>query len=363
MKKAAPAASERREPPAREGGAHADFENVVCGSLMVFAVFMKCYHETAMDDLELRHLRLVKAIADAGSVTRAGEILHLTQSALSHQLRDIESRLNAPLFHRVGRRMLPTEAGRRLIETAAGVLSAVRHTEDQIRRAARGGEGTLRISTECYTVYHWLPPLLKKYRLAHPMVDIQIDASATSNPVQALLDGKLDLAVVSVLPRDRRVAVHPLFDDNMVVITAPGHPLAARPYVRPEDFRTETLLLYARKEDSYVYKRIVARSGVTPRCVQQVQLTEAIIELVKAGLGVAILSEWAVAPHLRSRALRAVRLTRAGHRRRWSAVTLRETSDLAYVADFIRLMAINAPRPAIAAPLKPVLRMPRSSHA
>ena len=98
-----------------------------------------------------------------------------------------------------------------------------------------------------------------------------------------------------------------------------------------------------------MYKRIVARSGVTPRCVQQLQLTEAIIELVKAGLGVAILSEWAVAPHLRSRALRAVRLTKAGHRRRWSAVTLRETSNLAYVSDFIRLMAINAPRPAIAA--------------
>ena len=95
-----------------------------------------------------------------------------------------------------------------------------------------------------------------------------------------------------------------------------GQRAAGRPYVRPEDFRTETLLLYARKEDSYVYKRIVARSGVTPRCVQQVQLTEANIELVKAGLGVAILSEWAVAPHLRSRAPRAVRLTRAGHRRR-----------------------------------------------
>jgi LysR family transcriptional regulator for metE and metH len=308
-----------------------------------------------MDDIELRHLRLVKAIADAGSVTGAGTILHLTQSALSHQLRDIESRLNAPLFHRVGRRMLPTEAGRRLIETASGVLSAVRQTEDQIRRAARGGEGTLRISTECYTVYHWLPPLLRKYRLAHPMVDFQIDASATANPVQALLDGKLDLAVVTGAPRDRRIAVHPLFDDDMVVIVAPAHPLAGRPYIRADDFRTETLLLYARKEDSYVYRQVVARAGVTPRAIQQVQLTEAIIELVKAGLGVAILSEWAVAPHLRSRELRAIRLTRRGHRRRWSAVTLRETASLSYVVDFIRLMAANAPRPASAARLKPVL--------
>jgi len=317
----------------------------------------------AMDDLELRHLRLVKAIADAGSVTRAGDILHLTQSALSHQLRDIESRLNAPLFHRAGRRMLPTEAGRRLIETAAGVLSAVRQTEDQIRRAARGDEATLRISTECYTVYHWLPPLLKKYRVAHPMVNVQIDAGATSNPVQALVDGKLDLAVVSERPRDRRVAVHPLFDDNMVLIAAPTHPLAARDYIRPEDLRPETLLLYARKEDSFVYRQVVARAGVTPRAIQQIQLTEAIIELVKAGLGVAILSEWAVAPYVRTRELRALRVTRRGCRRRWSAATLKGTSDLPYIADFIRMMAANAPRPALVAPLKPVLRMPRSRHA
>jgi LysR family transcriptional regulator, regulator for metE and metH len=318
---------------------------------------------SAMDDLELRHLRLVKAIADAGSVTRAGEALHLTQSALSHQLRDIENRLNTPLFHRVGRRMLPTEAGRRLIETAGSVLSVVRQAEDQVRMTARGGEGTLRISTECYTVYHWLPPLLKKYRLAHPTVDVQIDASATSNPVQALLAGKLDLAVVSAPPRDRRVAVHPLFDDNMVVIVAPTHPLASRPYVRPEDFRTETLLLYARKEDSYVYRQIVARAGVTPRAIQQVQLTEAIIELVKAGLGVAILSEWAVAPHVRARELRAIRVTRGGCRRRWSAVTLRDTSDLPFVRDFIRLMAGNAPRPASVATPKRILPIQRSRHA
>jgi len=321
---------------------------------------MRCYH-ASVDHLELRHLRLVKAIAEAGGVTRAGAVLHLTQSALSHQLRDIESRLNAPLFHRVGRRMVPTAAGRRLIEISASLLSAVRQAEDQIKMMARGGEGTLRISTECYTVYHWLPPLLKKFRVAHPLVDVHIDASATANPLQALLDGRLDVAVVSRAPRDRRVAVHPLFDDNMVVIAAPTHPLAERSYIRPEDFRNETVLLYAPKEESYVYQRIVARAGITPRAIQQIQLTEAIIELVKAGLGIAILSEWAVAPYVRSRELRAIRLTRGGHRRRWSAATLRDMSGVGYVADFIRLLAANAPRPANAAAPNPVIRIHRNA--
>src|SRR5205823_2402414 len=119
--------------------------------------------------------------------------------------------------------------------------------------------------------------------------------------------------------------------------------LARRAYVRPQDFRSETLLLYARKEDSFVYQHVIARSGVAPKSIQQIQLTEAIVELVKAGLGVAILSGWAIAPYLRVRELRAIPLTRGGHRRRWCAVTLKDMANVPYVADFVRLLALNTP--------------------
>ena len=312
-------------------------------------------------ELEIRHFRLVAAIAQTGSVTRAGETLHLTQSALSHQLRDIESRLGTRLLHRVGRRMVPTDAGRLLVETAATVLATVGAAEDRIRKTSQGAEGILRISTECYTVYHWLPPILKRFQVAHPGVDVRIDASATANPLRAVADGQLDLAVVTTPARDRRFAVHPLFDDNMLVIVAPSHPFARRAYVRPHDLRSETLLLYAPKEDSFVYRSVIARSGVTPKAIQQIQLTEAIVELVKAGLGVAILAEWAIAPYVRARQLRAIPLTRAGHRRRWSAVTLKDTAKLPYVADFISLLATNTPNRVSTASLRPVLRMPRGS--
>src|SRR5213592_1612543 len=130
---------------------------------------MNCAHAMRYDggvDLEIRHLRLVMAIAETGSVTRAGERLYLTQSALSHQLKDIESRLNTPLFHRVGKRMVPTAAGEQLLQSATHVLEIVGRTEDGIRRTAAGSEGPLRISTQCYTGYHWLPSLLKAYRAA-----------------------------------------------------------------------------------------------------------------------------------------------------------------------------------------------------
>jgi LysR family transcriptional regulator, regulator for metE and metH len=294
-------------------------------------------------DLEIRHLRLVVAIAETGSVTRAGERLFLTQSALSHQLRDIESRLNTPLFHRVGKRMVATTAGEELLRSARQVLEIVVRTEDGIKRAAGGAGGVLRLSTECYTCYHWLPAILKQYRAAHPDVDVRVDAAATPDPVKFLLEGRLDLAVMSTHVSDRRLAENTLFEDDMLVIMAPHHRLAARAYITPADFADETLLIYPPKEESTVFQRVLAPAGVTPAALQQVQLTEAIIELVKAGMGIAVLAGWAVDPYVRSGTLAARPLTRRGYRRRWSAVMLRDMASVPYVKAFVDLLARHSP--------------------
>ena len=294
-------------------------------------------------DIEIRHLRLVVAIAETGSVTRAGERLYLTQSALSHQLKDIESRLNARLFHRVGKRMVPTTAGDQLLRSASQVLDIVGRTEQDIKRTATGSEGRLRISTQCNTCYHWLPALLKAFRVAHPGVDVHVDASATPDPVRFLLDGRLDVAIVSDRIHDRRLVERPLFDDDLVVITAPTHAWAAQRYVSAQDFANETLFIYPPKEDSTVYQRVLVDAGVTPKGLQQVQLTEAIIELVKADLGVAVMARWAVEPHVRSGSIRAIRLTRKGYRRQWGAVVLRDMASVQYVKDFIELLAARSP--------------------
>jgi LysR family transcriptional regulator, regulator for metE and metH len=294
-------------------------------------------------DLEIRHLRLVREVSLAGSLTRAGAVLHLTQSALSHQLRDIESRLDTPLFLRVGKRMILTPAGERLLRSADDVLTTIEQTEEAIRRLAGAERGLLRLTTECYTCYHWLPALMKRYRRAHPRVDVRIDATATSQPLAHLLDGRLDIAIVSDPVRDRRIVTERLFDDEMVVIVEPRHPLAARPFVRAEDFAGETLLTYSSKEDSTVYQRILVPAGITPAGMQQVQLTEAMIELVKAGLGVAVLAWWAVEPYVRAGAIRALPLTRRGYKRVWSAATLKDLAQVPYVREFIDLIATHPP--------------------
>src|SRR5829696_7266801 len=106
--------------------------------------------------LDSRHLRLVAEVARTESVTRAADRLNVTQSAVSHQLREIEDRVGTPLFIRSGRRMLPTPAGRLLVEAAASVLDAIREAEAKVSQLARNAGGELRVSSHCYTGYHWL---------------------------------------------------------------------------------------------------------------------------------------------------------------------------------------------------------------
>jgi LysR family transcriptional regulator, regulator for metE and metH len=290
-------------------------------------------------NLDMRHLKLIVAVTEERGLTRAGERLHLTQSALSHQLRDIEGRLGTPLFHRVNKRMLLTPAGERLLQSARRVLDEIRRAEDDIAEMAAGNRGTLRLSTECYTCYHWLPDLLKDFSRRFPGVEVKIVVEATRKPLGALLDGQLDLAVVTAAARDKRLRYEPLFRDELVMVMTPGHPLAARPYVRARDFAGENLFTYQTLEETYLYQRLLRPAGVMPARATQVQLTEAMLEMVKAGLGVSVLARWAVAAYVAAGKVAARPLTARGLHRQWSAALLKNDYTPPYVIEFIGLLA------------------------
>jgi LysR family transcriptional regulator, regulator for metE and metH len=310
-------------------------------------------------DLEVRHLRLVVAVAEHGTLTAAAERLHLTQSALSHQLRDIEDRLQAPLFLRRNRRMIPTAAGQRLLETGQSVLTALEQTELAVRDLGGTKQGLLRVATECYTCYHWLPSVLREFTARCPGVDLRVDAEATSRPLPVLLAGKLDLALMLSPVRDRRLAATPLFRDELVVVVPAQHRFASQPHVRPSQLADESMFIYSPREESYVFQRLLSPAGIVPRRLQQVQLTEAIIELVRAGLGVSVLARWAVQPYLDRRSLAGVRLTAGGFYRNWTAVVPRALASTPYVVEFLRLIAAHVPVGRADVTRRPVLRAVR----
>jgi len=292
--------------------------------------------------LEVRHLKLVETVAREGGLTKAAARLHVTQSALSHQLRDIEDKLGAPLFLRLNKKMLLTQAGERLLSSAPAVLDELKRAEEDIRQIALHREGILRISTECYTCYHWLPRVLKPFNREFPRVEVRIVADATRRPVEALLDGRLDLAITSNTVRNQKLIFKPLFKDEMVVIVSPDHPLAGMEVFNAKDFASEHLLVYALpKEDLSIFQNVLIPSRVTPRHLSRVELTEAIVEMVKAGLGVGVMARWAVAAQVEAGALRALRLTSKGFYRRWSAAMIRQSAMPPYLLRFVELLGSN----------------------
>ncbi|HYE73765.1 MAG TPA: LysR family transcriptional regulator [Blastocatellia bacterium] len=290
-------------------------------------------------NLDIRHLKLIIAVTEEKSVTKAGERLHLTQSALSHQLRDIEERLGTPLFYRLNKQMVPTQAGERLLVTARQVLQEIKLVEDDIEQMAACNQGSLRLSTQCYTCYHWLPAMLQEFERKYPKVNVKIVVEATRQPLTALLNGKLDLAIVSCPIRDKRIRYKPLFKDELVAVMAPDHPLAERPYLRAKDFADQHIILYVQPKDSDLYQFVLIPAGVSPARLSQIQLTEAIIEMVKAGMGISILARWAVKEQVDAGKLVTRPVTKKGLQRQWSAALLNNDFTPAYVNDFVELLS------------------------
>jgi LysR family transcriptional regulator, regulator for metE and metH len=294
--------------------------------------------------LEVKHLQLVEAIAEFGTLTNAGKHLNLTQSALSHQLVELERRLCTPLFHRVGRRLVPTVAGDRLLRSATRTLTILRRTEAALERIAAGREAVVRFSTECYTAYHWLSPLLAEYARRCPKVEVEVVAEATRHPIDALLAGRIDVGVGVDFPEDDRIDLTPLFEDELVLITATSHKLASREYVTAADLAKEHLFVYSERwRSAALFRYVLEPAGVTPQRVSTIQLTEAIVEMVKAGLGVAALASWSVEPYVSTNALAAVRLAPNGIYRRWQAATLKQQTMSLHIREFCRLLAGGPP--------------------
>jgi LysR family transcriptional regulator for metE and metH len=295
-------------------------------------------------DLEIRHLKLVAAIAEHGTLTRAGDVLHLSQSALSHQLRDLEDRVGAPLFIRGKRQMTMTPAGETLLQAARSVLTTLAGTSHALRSGSHAGLVPLRIATECNTCYHWLPAVLPVFRQRFPNVEIRLELKASDRLLAALADDQLDVAIMSSPVRDRRVIVKPLFDDELLVAVHPNHRLARAPYVPISELRHETLILHFAAEQSSIMRRVLVANGVYPKhTIAHVQLTEAVLGLVKADVGVAILAKWVLQSYLDAGAVRGIRISPKGFHRRWQAVMPKRLAGKDYVAEFCRALAAHAP--------------------
>jgi len=271
--------------------------------------------------LELRHLRLVSAVAEARGLTNAAKRLRLTTSALSHQLRQLEALAGAPVFTREGRTMRPTPAGEMLLEAAGRALEVVHDAEERLRGATQHAE-TIRLCAHCGTGYHWLPPVVRAFQRTHKHVDLRIVPELSSRPFDALPARDLDLVLSFDPPASGNLFTQPLFQDEIVLLVSTEHRLAREEFVPLRELAEEHLMLYSETlEDSHLAINYLFPANIRPKRFTSLTLTEAILEMVKANLGVTAMARWATSAALEQGSIVAKRLTARGLTRTWSAVT------------------------------------------
>ncbi len=272
--------------------------------------------------LDIKVLRMLVAIDRHGSLTRAAQALGITQSALSHHIKETERRTAVEIFHRVGRRLHLTAIGEELLQAAKSITGEVDRIEGDLALFREGFGPVVRLGTGAYACQAWLPRFVAELSQKGARFDIEILDNSLSFPlIKAVVDGKIDIAICGGEVDDRRVRRHHLFDDELVGVLPASHPLARRPHLDAADFAGETYLSYSTiPEKGFEDDRFFRPAKAMPRRWRRAGDVAMIVEMVRQRLGVSIISRWAVEPAMRTPGLAMKRLTAKGLPTTWQAV-------------------------------------------
>lgn len=288
--------------------------------------------------LEFRHLRTIRAIHEAGGLARAADMLHITQSALSHQVKGLEDQVGMELFHRRSKPMKLSPAGLKLLRLAEHILPEIAAVEEEFRAMKSGRSGRLHIAIECHACFDWLFPVLDGLRSAWPEVDVDIRMRLAFDAIEALRREEVDFVISSDPVELPGVTFQPLFDYEPMFVCAKGHPLADKPFIEAEDFAEEVLLHYPVERGKLdVFTQLLIPARIEPRGMRGVELTEVILMLVAAGRGVTVLPDWVLRDYRGRPDYVVKRITSKGLSKRMYAALREEDVGKPYMAHMLRL--------------------------
>lgn len=288
--------------------------------------------------LELRHLRSLLAIEASATLAAAAERVHLTQSALSHQVRALEEHYGTPLFQRSSTGLRFTAAGQRLLALAHEVLQAVEAAGRDVQRLQGDTRGELRIALECHTCFDWLMPVMDAFRRRWPEVELDLVAGFHSDPLALIETGKADVVITGRPSRDRAHRCLPLFRFEILVVMALEHRLRGKRRLTAQDLAGETLITYPVPEERIdLIREVLKPAGLAlPR--RTAELTIAIMQLVASRRGIAALPNWGVKSYVEHDYVLAKRLAAPGLWSELHAVVPKALAQRPYVADFVGLV-------------------------
>ncbi len=286
----------------------------------------------------MRHLRTLSALRDTGSLADAAELVHLTQSALSHQMKDLEERLSAQVFIRKTRPVRFTSVGKRLLQLADEVLPAFAAADRDLARLSGGQAGRLFMAIECHSCFEWLLPAINAYRDEWPDVEMDLASGFNFAPLPALQRADLDLVITSDPVDHDDLAYVPLFCYEAVLAVAPRHPLARGDFVTPQALADQTLITYPVDRDRLdIFTRFLDPAGIEPASIRNAELTPMMVQLVASGRGVACLPNWALHEYIEKGYVAAVSLGEEGVWPTLYAAVRDDQREAAFVEGFVEV--------------------------
>jgi DNA-binding transcriptional LysR family regulator len=262
--------------------------------------------------MDLRQLEIIRAIADTGSFTAAGEKLHVSQSAISRQILLLEEELGEPVFHRIGRRIRITPAGESLLQLSHRVFQDLQETVSTISEKRDSLSGTIRLVGGMTVCLYVFPTLLAEVRRVHPHLDLKVTVGSAERSIAMLRSGAGDLGMITLPVEATDLVSVPVLQEELLLITYPAHPLAKKKLITPADLDKQDFVLF---ETGSITRRLVeqffAREGVNPEVIMETENVEIIKAMVRNGLGISIIPSQAAASDVKAGQLFRSRI--AGH--------------------------------------------------
>lgn len=288
--------------------------------------------------LEIRHLRAIYTIAQSKNLNQAAQKLHLTPSALSHQIKTIESHFETALFFRQHKPLRLTDAGLRILNLAEKILPLVETTEHELKQIATGKAGRLFITIECHACFEWLLPTLETYRTQWPDIHIDIKLGMSFDPLPALSRGDIDL-VISTDPVDKTgISFVSLFPYQALLVMNNQHPLKNKTFIVAEDLADQTLITYPVERSRLdIFKHYLEPANIEPARVRQVELTTMMMQLIAIDQGVAALPDWLLETPAGAQSLISKPLGAKGMHGMLHAACRDQDLDSPYISAFIDL--------------------------
>ncbi|MEQ9404368.1 MAG: LysR substrate-binding domain-containing protein [Cyclobacteriaceae bacterium] len=286
--------------------------------------------------MEVKYFRLIKTIAVEGNIANSSEKLFLTQSALSHQLKELEDQLGFKVFLRKRNKWELTEEGEELHKLANNVLNSIEVGFNKIKTLQENSKGTIRMSMECYSFYQGISAFLQKMWMLYPEIKINLILEGTQHPISKLVAEEIDIAIVTVKPQIEGLTSTKIFEDETLTLVHEENELAEKAYLEPEDFASQHLIIHSfPMETVSVFEHFLKPNNILPRKITAIPLTEVSLDLVNSNQGIMCLPKWGLKSFNLPNEIVFKRMGRSGLIRQHYLVLRSSDISKKYITDFV----------------------------